>query len=71
MALSRFQLDLVDRRRAEGDANIYFLDGAGLLGASAHECTVDGVHPTDLGFLMMAERIEPKIREILGLGSVD
>ena len=63
--LARFQLNLVERRREDGDRHIYFLDGADLLGTNAHECTVDGVHPTDLGFLMMAERIAPAITDIL------
>lgn len=64
-ALSQFQSDLVKQRREDGDEKIYFLDGGTLLGDAADECTVDGVHPTDLGFFMMAERIAPTITSIL------
>jgi lysophospholipase L1-like esterase len=63
------QKALVDERRAAGDNNIYFLDGENLLGKHAHECTVDGVHPNDLGFLNIADGFEPVIRKILGLPS--
>jgi lysophospholipase L1-like esterase len=63
--LARFQKELVDRRTASGDRSLYFLDGGTLLGEHAHECTVDGVHPTDLGFLKMANTIEPTIASIL------
>ena len=65
IALSAFQQTLVELRRKKGDKNLYFLDGATLLASAADECTVDGVHPTDLGFMRMAEGIEPVIRSIL------
>ncbi|MDA7865259.1 SGNH/GDSL hydrolase family protein [bacterium] len=64
-ARAKFQAYFVSERQAAGDTKIYFLDGGSLLGEHAHECTVDGVHPTDLGFLKMADGIEPVIREIL------
>ncbi|NQU11453.1 SGNH/GDSL hydrolase family protein [bacterium] len=65
--LAQFQSDLVEKRRSAGDANIHFLDGGTLLGEHAHECTVDGVHPTDLGFMKMSATIEPVVRRILKL----
>ncbi len=49
-----------------GDKNIYFIDGEeffGIIGRS--ECTVDGVHPTSLGFFRMAEKIYPLAKEVL------
>ncbi len=64
-ARARFQEDLVKARRVAGDANIHFLDGGSLLGEDADECTVDGVHPTALGFMKMANAIEPAIKGIL------
>ncbi len=64
---AQFQKALVEKKRTAGDKNIYFLDGGTLLGEDAHECTVDGVHPTDLGFLKMAQGIEPVLRGILKL----
>ena len=63
--LAQFQRDLVKSKQTAGDANIYFLDGDSLLGESADECTVDGVHPTDLGFMKLAESIEPVMKRIL------
>lgn len=64
-ARARFQAELVEARRAAGDRQLHFLDGATLLGDRADECTVDGVHPTALGFMKMADAIEPVIRSIL------
>ncbi|HEY3418112.1 MAG TPA: SGNH/GDSL hydrolase family protein, partial [Armatimonadota bacterium] len=48
------QRTTVERLRQTGDAHLHFLDGAPLLGEDFDECTVDGVHPTDLGFLRIA-----------------
>ena len=61
-----FQRDLVERRRAAGDENLHFLDGAELLPEDPTECTVDGAHATDLGFWQMARALEPVLRGILG-----
>lgn len=59
------QKSLVSERRAAGDRNLYFLDGELLYPGECEEYTVDGSHATDLGFLKMAEGLEPVIREIL------
>lgn len=49
-----------------GDRNVWFVDGAGLFGKTARDCcTVDAIHPNDLGFLRMAQRLEPVLREAL------
>ena len=58
-------LEELRRRRESGDKNIHFLDGAGLYGTDPSECTVDGVHATDLGFYMIAHRMAPVIAGIL------
>jgi len=60
-----YQAQVVDKRQRAGDANISFLDGTTLLDSPSFECTVDGVHPSDLGFQQMADRMEPAIRAIL------
>ena len=60
-----FQRTAVVKLKAGGDKNIYFLDGSTLLGKDYDECTVDGVHPTDLGFMRMADGIGPVLRKIL------
>ena len=36
-----------------------------MLGEDFDECTVDGTHPTDLGFLRMARSLEPAVRRII------
>ena len=61
-----FQRDTVEQLHAAGDQHIHFLDGATILDDAYGECTVDGVHPTDLGFAGMAEGFAPVIRALLG-----
>jgi hypothetical protein len=52
-------LDSYRRARAMGDEHVYFIDGEGFfMGPDADSCTVDGVHPNDIGFLKMADSIE-------------
>ena len=54
---------------AQGDRNICCLDGETLLaGSEPSNCTVDGIHPNDGGFLRMAERVEPLLRQLLEQG---
>jgi len=55
------QMNLVEQRRRAGDHHIHFVDGAQLLGDDYAECTVDGIHPTDLGFYRMAAALTPII----------
>jgi len=51
---------------AEGDKNIYFIDGAELFaGEEWDACTVDGTHPNDLGFYRMAMRIGKELGPLL------
>lgn len=57
-----------DNARAAGDENVYFIDGETLFGATDRDmCTVDGCHPNELGFLRMADGIEPVLRQALGV----
>jgi len=46
----------------EGVRRLHYLEGAGLLG---NEDTVDGSHPTDLGFVHQADAFEAALRKIL------
>ncbi|MCC3377389.1 SGNH/GDSL hydrolase family protein [Cohnella sp. REN36] len=57
------QIGTVNACRDRGDERISFFDGGELLGMDYHECTVDGIHPTDLGFARMAEGLAPAIRQ--------
>ena len=49
----------------QGDPNVYFIDGETLFGAEDREiCTVEGIHPNDLGFYRIAKVIHKLYREI-------
>lgn len=53
-------------RLENGDKNIYFLDGSTFWeGGDYWENTIDGAHPTDAGFALMAEKMEPVLRDLL------
>ncbi len=56
-----------ERALAEGDSNVYFIDGAEFFAEGEKwEYTVDRLHPNDFGFYRMAEKIYPVLRKILG-----
>jgi GDSL-like Lipase/Acylhydrolase family/N-terminus of Esterase_SGNH_hydro-type len=61
----KIEIENVERCQAAGDKNIYFIDGEFFQGEDFWECTVDGVHPTDLGFYRMAENLLPEIEKRL------
>ena len=51
---------------ANGDKNVYFIDGESLFGSEDREvCTVDLCHPNDIGFLRMARTIYPTLKKAL------
>lgn len=60
-----YQKSVVDDLRQRGDRHIHFLDVGALLGRDFAEGTVDGVHPTTLGFKLMADVFEPCLRALL------
>lgn len=48
------------------DSNMYYIDGAKVLGKNnISEKTVDGCHPTDYGFMSMAEYLYPILKKII------
>ena len=53
---------------AEGLERIYYLAGEHLLEGD-EEGTVDGVHPTDLGFMRMAQAYEPAVLDALAVNA--
>lgn len=54
-----------ENARAAGDENVYFIDGDTIYeGIDRHECTVDSVHPNDLGFWAMANAVEKVLKTI-------
>lgn len=55
-----------DNAVLSGDENVYFVDGETFFGENDRElCTVDRIHPNDLGFYRMAKVILPVIQNIL------
>ena len=54
-----------ENAKANGDENVYFIDGKELMSIPGIEGTVDSTHPTDLGFYSMATRIRPLLKELL------
>lgn len=58
-------MDTYRYARDNGDQNIYFIDGAEIFrGPYEDMCTVDNVHPNDLGFALMADAVEAQIKQI-------
>ncbi len=55
---------LYDQLISEGETGLFYVQGAELL-RGREEGTVDGTHPTDLGFLRIAEALEGPLREAL------
>ena len=54
-----------DNAIASGDKNVYYINGEDLWGEIWDSCTVDGLHPNDIGFLKMAEKIENTLIDLL------
>ena len=52
-------------RVAAGDKAIMLVEACDLT-TDGGESTVDGVHPTDLGFVMLADKLEPQLRQAIG-----
>lgn len=49
-----------------GDENVYFIDGESICKSVERDCcTVDGTHPNDLGFMSMANAVEPCLLKAL------
>ncbi|MDF2937142.1 MAG: hypothetical protein K0Q90_2515 [Paenibacillaceae bacterium] len=65
LARRAYQLELVERLRQEGDRFIFSVDGYELLGDQYAESTVDGTHPTDLGFSLIAAALQPQLSRLL------
>jgi lysophospholipase L1-like esterase len=57
---------IYNERREQGDKRLYYIPSHSFFGLDG-EGTVDGVHPTDLGFQRMAESLTLHLRLIPGL----
>ena len=53
--------------RAKGDRKIHYFDSFPLYQDGSFHPTVEGLHPSDLGFTIIADSLAPKLSEILGL----
>lgn len=52
-------IDTYRYARSTGDKSVYYIDGEGIFrGPEEDLCTIDGSHPTDVGFLKMADAVE-------------
>ena len=48
----------------EGDRNVFFIDGESVFrGPYENICTVDGNHPNDMGFALMADAVEATLKK--------
>lgn len=65
LSVRNFERDTVRKLRARGDRNLFFCDGSDLLGKDFDECSVDGAHPNDLGFMRIANALTPVVRSLL------
>lgn len=57
----------VKKAQAEGDRNIYKMDGYKLISRDSTLGTIDGCHPNTYGFYLMAKGFAPLIKRVLGL----
>ncbi len=56
--------DTYKKAKESGDENIYFIDGESVFrGPYEDMCTVDGAHPNDLGFALMADAVEQTLKK--------
>jgi lysophospholipase L1-like esterase len=53
------------KARSRGDRNVHLVDGFGLVPYGTDAAHVDTVHPSDLGYRMMAERLCPQLEQVL------
>ena len=53
---------------ANGDKNVYYIDSETFFGdVDREQCTIDRVHPNDLGFYRMASVVEPVLRAVFDI----
>ncbi len=61
-------IESYNKAKENGDKNVYFIDGETLFEGDFYEsCTNDGVHPNDIGFYRMANKIGNVIASILNI----
>ncbi len=63
------QRDTIRKMKKQGDRRLHFHDASHLLGKDFEECTMDVGHPSDMGFMRIADGLTPVLKRVLG--SVD
>ena len=59
-------IDTFRTARAEGDRLVWYIDGESFFsGPDETECTIDGIHPNDIGMLKMADAVYQTMLRIL------
>lgn len=59
------------KAREKGDKNVYFIDGTSFMTAPhQYDTVVDAIHPSDAGFMRMADVIGTLIRHIMEKGMI-
>lgn len=62
-------LDTYNYAHEKGDTNLYFIDGEGIFRGRWEDCcTVDGIHPNDLGFAHIADAVSAVLKRIIRNG---
>lgn len=61
----RIIYDTYETARKNGDNNVYFMNGVDIMEEEVVGGTIEGCHPNDLGFYVMANAIGAKIKEIM------
>ena len=58
-------MDTYRYARAQGDRNVYFIDGESVFRGYSDMTTVDTVHPGDLGFMLMAKAVTETLKRAI------
>lgn len=59
-------LDTYNYAKENNDNNVYFIDGFEMLGDfECGDCCADGVHPNDLGMMIMAKNLKRVFDKII------
>ena len=62
----QYILENLEKAKAMGDDKVFFVDGQTVFAPyGGDNCTVDGIHPNDLGFYAMAEAYTAEIKKAL------
>lgn len=56
-----------ERRATQGDRRLFYFDSFPLYADGSVHPTVEGLHPSDLGFKLIADALVPELAKILGL----